>query len=213
MAEVETASASRIVLGLRESRFDATLVTTGAQAVNHSELGGFELLVLDLALTAIAGESVLERVRASSAMPVIVLSANTTLADRLCSFELGATDYMARPFWVEELVARVRVHLPRGPRILAFDDVVVDLDRRSVNVAGGDARFTPLELQLLVALLDHPKGARSRAELAKTLSVSNVSERTVDSHIARLRKKLGAAGLRIVTVWGHGYRFDGSLRS
>ncbi len=211
VAEHDAETATSIVGALRVAGFEVDLATTGPQALSFSLVGNFELLVLDLMLPEPSGESVLAHVRACSAMPVIVLSGHNTLADRLRSFELGATDYLPKPFWVEELVARVRARLPEAPRTLAFDDIVVDRSSRNVTVAGIDARLTPLELEILVVLLDHPRVAISRIELAKTLSVANVSDRTVDSHIARLRRKLGPAGQRISTVWGHGYRFDGTV--
>ena len=210
VAEHDTETATNIVGALREAGFEVDLATTGPQAVTCWLVGTFQLLVLDLLLPELSGEGVLLRVRERSAAPVIVLSAHDTLPGRLRSFELGATDYVPKPFWVEELVARVRAHLPE-PKTLVFDDVVVGRNSLNVTVAGIDAHLTPLELEILVVLLDHPKVAISRVELAKTLSIANVNDRTVDSHIARLRRKLGPAGKRISTVWGHGYRFDGML--
>jgi DNA-binding response OmpR family regulator len=115
---------------------------------------------------------------------------------------------------MEELVARVRARLSAPARaesrVVAWDDVAVDLDARAVSAAGAPVAVTKNELDLLAYLIERPGRAVSRAQLAEAVlsSGSEVDQRTVDSHISRVRRKLGDAGARIATVRGIGYRFD-----
>jgi two-component system, OmpR family, response regulator len=149
------------------------------------------------------------------ACPVIVLTARTELDERLQAFELGAVDFVPKPFFMRELLARVDVHLGRKQsqptRVFQFDNVQVDFDARTVALDNEQVSLTPHEFNLLRYLVDRRGRAVSRATLAAdALSFSGSShERTVDSHIAHLRKKLKAAGQSISTVWSIGYRFDG----
>lgn len=214
VAEDDPSLAAAIVRNLRKAGFEVDLVTRGDHAATAADDGRFALVVLDLMLPELDGFAVLERIRARSNVPVIVATARTELPDRLRSFELGAVDFLPKPFWMEELVARVRTRLQltaaRESRTVTWDDIVVDRDARTVVAAGTPVALTPNELDLLVFLVERPGRAVSRAQLAESVlsSVSDVDERTVDSHISRVRKKLGTAGERIVTVRGVGYRFD-----
>jgi DNA-binding response OmpR family regulator len=146
---------------------------------------------------------------------VLVLTARTDLDVRVRVLDAGAADYMPKPFWVDELVARIRAGLRRSvaePRRIEWGDTVVDLDARTVFVKDTQVLLTGTELALLTFLLQRPGRAISRAQLAEAaLSADGPRlDRTIDSHIARIRRKLGAeAGARIATVWGIGYRFDG----
>lgn len=173
----------------------------------------FDAVVLDLMLVDCTGFDVLAAVRGRVSTPVIVLSARTELHSRLKSFELGAVDFVPKPFWMEELVVRLRARLAlreaAPARTLDVGAVVLDLDRRSVTRDGADLGLTRFEFNILAWLAERPGRSVSRSDLAEhTLSDdSDVTERTVDTHISRIRKKLGADGALIATVWGIGYRF------
>ncbi|WP_233604817.1 MULTISPECIES: response regulator transcription factor [Corallococcus] len=133
---------------------------------------------------------------------------------RLRSFGLGAVDYLAKPFWMEELVARIRARLllleERPRRVLRWDDVRLDLDAREVSIEStGPVSLTRHEFDVLAYLVERPGRAMTRAQIAQHALPPNEErdDRTVDSHVARLRKKLGPAGARIRTSWGIGYQF------
>src|SRR5262249_48654031 len=143
-----------------------------------------------------------------------VLTAKTALADRLRAFELGAADFVAKPFWIEELAARIRSRLrlvdEQPNRVVKWEGVTLDLDARAVTVEGRMAPLTPTEFAVLAFLVERRGRAVSRSVLAEQ-ALSFLEEpdvRTVDSHVARLRKKLGAGSAAIATVWGIGYRFE-----
>jgi DNA-binding response OmpR family regulator len=161
------------------------------------------------------GFEVLEAIRTRVSVPVIVLSALTDLPARLKSFEAGAVDFVPKPFFMEELVARIRSRLNLGSaetrRELRLADVVLDLDARVVRRDDMDLDLTGYEFNVLALLCQRGGRAQTREQIAvQALSEdAECSNRTVDSHISRIRKKLGAdAGARIKTVWGIGYRCD-----
>jgi DNA-binding response OmpR family regulator len=212
VAEDDPSLAAALVRNLRRAGFAVELAVRGDQALELARTRPVSLVILDLMLPELDGFAVLERLSAHTRAPVIVVTARTELPDRLRSFSLGAVDFLAKPFWMEELLARVRAHLhlpSTGRRTVAWADVVVDLDARIVTVTGCAVALTPHELALLAYLVERPGRAVSRAQLAESVlsTAALTDERTVDSHISRLRKKLGAAGDRIVTVRGFGYRF------
>jgi DNA-binding response OmpR family regulator len=175
----------------------------------------FDLVLLDLMLPERTGFEVLEAIRTRVSVPVIVLSALTDLPARLKSFETGAVDFVPKPFFMEELVARIRSRLDLGQaeerKELTLEDVVLDLDARVVRRDGVDLGLTGYEFNVLSLLRQRAGRAQTRAQIAEhSLSEDgDRSDRTVDSHISRIRKKLGPeAGGRIKTVWGIGYRCD-----
>jgi DNA-binding response OmpR family regulator len=213
VVEDEPSIAAGIVRGLRVAGYDVELANDGASAARAAARHRPALVVLDLMLPELSGYEFLERIRGEPAVPVIVVTARTSLEDRLKCFNLGATDYLPKPFWMEELLARVRLRLsPPGAspgRAISWDDVVVDLDAREVRVAGAPAGLTPQEFAILAYLVQRPGRAVSRSQLAELSDLNeDRDERTVDSHVARVRRKLGPASGRISTVWGIGYRFD-----
>ena len=156
----------------------------------------------------------LAQVRHRAPVPVIVLTARTDLPDRLRAFELGAADFVSKPFWIEELVARIRSRLrlreELPKRVVRWEGVALDLDARTATVEGRLASLTPTEFAVLAFLVERRGRAVSRAVLAEQAlaSLEEPDARTVDSHVARLRKKLGPGATAIATVWGIGYRFE-----
>ena len=176
------------------------------------------LVVLDVGLPDIDGLEVCRRIRATSALPVIFLTARADEIDRVLGLELGADDYLTKPFAPAELVARVKAVLRRtdGPQtaeILQAGRVVVDLGRREIRVDDVAVDFTTKEFDLLRFLAERPGLAMSRQQILDHVWGHDWfgDERTVDVHIAQVRKKLGGA-CTIATVRGIGYRLEPASR-
>lgn len=217
VVEDDPRTASGIVRGLAAAGFEVELATDGVTGCRLALRRDHDVVVLDLLLPDRDGFEVLARIRDRVTAPTIVLTACADLGDRLRSFELGAADFLAKPFFVEELVARIRSRLAvRGTspsRIVRWADAAVDLDARTLSVAGLAVALTRDELDLLAYLVARPGRAVPRRVLAEEACDrdSERDPRTVDTHVARLRRKLGPrAGAAIVTVWGIGYRFEGT---
>lgn len=171
-----------------------------------------DVVLLDGMMPGMDGLEVLRRLRARSAIPVLMLTARGDEADRVVGLELGADDYIAKPFSSRELLARLRAVLRRmhpevGRERLSANGVVALIGTREVRVEGEAASLTGLEFDLLVALLRRAGRVVTRAALLHEAGRNDtvVSERTVDVHISKLRKKLG--GDKIKTVRGVGYVF------
>ena len=202
-----------LVRGLGRAGFRTSLAMAGDVGLERILKEQFDLVLLDLMLPERSGFEVLQAIRIRVTVPVIVLSALTELPARLKSFEEGAVDFVPKPFFMEELVARIRSRLDldraEARRELILEDVVLDLDARVVRRDGVDLGLTGYEFNVLTLLYRRAGRAQTRAQIADdALSEDgDCSDRTVDSHISRIRKKLGPeAGARIKTVWGIGYR-------
>jgi two-component system OmpR family response regulator len=213
VVEDDHAIGSQLVKGLKSQGFTVEWATDGEGVVERVLSCGAHAMVLDINLPGRSGFEILTDLRGRTSIPVVVLTARVELDARLRAFEGGAADFLPKPFFLEELVARLRARLGavgQVRRVVQWAGVEVDLDAREVRVRGADAGLTPHELNVLAWLVERPKKAVSRRQLADgALSADGeVSERTVDSHVVRIRRKLGeeaAAALR--TVWGVGYAF------
>jgi DNA-binding response OmpR family regulator len=214
VVEDDASTAAGIVRGLRAAGFDVDLSTDGGDAARRVVSEQHDMVVLDLNLPGMGGFEVLETARHRARCPILVLTARTDLPDRLRAFELGAADYLAKPFWIEELVARIRSRLrivEEAPkRVVRWAGVMLDLDARTAEVDGKPVALTPTEIGILAFLVERRGRAISRSVLAEQAlaSLDDPEARTVDSHVARLRRKLGSGAGAIVTVWGIGYRFE-----
>jgi len=209
-----------IVHHLTQDGFRCRTAADGAEALARLRAGAPDLIVLDLMLPAIGGLEVTRRVRAEpswAAVPIIMLTAKADEVDRVVGLELGADDYVAKPFSPKELLARVRAVLrrarPADPgRALAGGDVALDPARHRVTVAGAQVDLTPKEFDLLHALMASAGRVLSREHLLNRVwgyaRADEIESRTVDVHVRRLRAKLGDAGRRIATVKSVGYRFE-----
>jgi DNA-binding response OmpR family regulator len=203
----------QIVDHLREAGYEPAWVRTGSQALQAAPRD-FSLMILDLMLPGVPGLDVLKRLRERSDLPVLILSARNDTADKVRALQLGADDYVTKPFWPEELLARVRARLRRPvlqrTDVLEAGDLRVDLVARRVAVAGRPVDLTKVEFDLLAALARRPGAAISRGWLAEHVldPEREGTERTLDVHISRLRKKLGPCGRCVATVWGVGYRLE-----
>ncbi len=191
---------------------------TGAEAVALARSGRPDLLVLDLGLPDVPGEDVLREIRTASDVAVVILTARASEEDRIRGLELGADDYVTKPFSPRELVLRVSAVLRRGHaatpaavRSFGGGALVLDDDRRELSVRGAPVALTPTEWALLVALTGTPGRVYSRLELMNRSRGHEFEgyERSVDSHIKNLRRKVEADPHDpqvIVTVQGGGYR-------
>jgi DNA-binding response OmpR family regulator len=213
LVEDDARLGEQVVSGLRDAGFDPTWVRDGEAAMAVAP-EPFALFVLDLMLPGAHGLDVLKKLRQESDVPVLVLSARNDTRDKVRALELGADDYVTKPFWPEELVARIQARL-RRPALQRADriesgEIALDLSGRRLRLGDGDVDLTRVEFDLLAALARRPGTAVSRAWLVEHVLDPDRegTERTLDVHVSRLRKKLGAAGRRVVTVWGVGYRLD-----
>jgi DNA-binding response OmpR family regulator len=214
VVEDDAPMAAGIVQGLQRHGFEVELSTHGDEVAQRVLAQRYDAMVLDLMLPGASGFAILGQLKNRLRIPIVVLTARTELDDRLKSFELGAADFIAKPFWIEELVARLRARLPTAgaappARVVRFGQAEVDLDGAIVRVGGTELPFTRTELAILAYLVQRPGRAVAREELAEEVlpSLDDVSGRTVDAHIARIRKKLGDDAKHLHTVWGIGYRF------
>jgi len=181
-----------------------------------------DVVVLDLNLPDMDGTEVCRRIREGQTLPILMLTARHTLGDRLKGFDLGADDYLGKPFDPQELVARVNAILrrtrpdvlnsvPAETSLLQCGDVSVDVSKYEVKVGTADVSLTPTEFRLLVLLMREPGRMVSRRE-AMVAMYGNTHERdfrTVDSHVSHLRRKLEASGMRslqITNIYGLGYK-------
>jgi DNA-binding response OmpR family regulator len=189
---------------------------TRADEAMAEPLEGLSLIVLDLMLPGGHGLDVLKRVRGSQhQVPVLILSARTETSDKVRALELGADDYLTKPFWPEELLARVKARLRRPA--LSSSDGNIEIGRLRLNVDGRTTavddipeELTRVEFDLIHALAKRPGAAVSRTWLVDHVLDPDRDgvERTLDVHVSRLRKKLGHAGTMVATVWGVGYRLQ-----
>lgn len=203
----------QIASHLQEAAFEPTWIKDGARAL-ACEASDYSLVILDLMLPGAHGFDVLKHVRRDSDVPVLVLSARNATTDKVRALALGADDYLTKPFWPEELVARVKARL-RRPTLQRTDvieagAVSIDLTARTIRVQDRTVDLTRVEFDLLAALARRPGAAISRAWLAEHVLDPDRegTERTLDVHMSRLRKKLGEHGNLVATVWGVGYRLD-----
>ena len=187
--------------------------------VAHARLarGGIDLVVLDVLMPELDGFALCRRMRASGRVPIVFLSSRGEEADRVLGLDLGADDYLAKPFSPRELVARVAAvlrrtadrNLPAPQPPLAIGAVTIDRDRHELRVGEQTLDATATELRLLAALATSRGRVLSRAQLIAAVygDDHHISERTIDTHVRNLRAKLAAAGADVIeTVHGVGYR-------
>lgn len=202
-------------LYLTKAGFTVEEAATGREGLAALRRGGVDLAILDVMLPEIDGFEVVRQARRSSPVPVIMLTARGEETSRVAGLELGADDYVVKPFLPHEVVARVRAHLRRargftsdGDDTLRAGTVELDLRGRTCTVAGTAVDLTRREFDLLETLMANPGRAFTREQLLDEVWGSRfVTEKTVDVHIVGLRHKLGGA-VRISTLRGIGYRLE-----
>jgi DNA-binding response OmpR family regulator len=203
---------------LTEAGFDVALAATGPAAVASVRSDRPDLVILDLGLPGMDGYDVTRAIRGQSAIPIIMLTARSEETDRIVGLELGADDYVVKPFSPRELVARVKAVLRRTGGEVATEtirvmDLLISLPHRSVERDGSRIELTATEFELLKALASSPGRVFTRGQLLDSIrGVSFESyERAIDAHIKNLRKKLEPDPPRpiyVLTVYGVGYKFS-----
>ena len=219
-ADDELTIREAVAYALRVEGVKVKTYDTGGRALDAARDKPFDLVILDVMLPDISGLEVCRRIRASSSVPVMLLTARDTEADLVLGFEAGADDYIKKPFSMTELVIRVRAILRRqeldrsiGQRIVSVGDLSIDLARHEVRVNGDHVRLTPTEVRLLTLLATEDR-AYSRREILEHVweTVFVPDERSCDVHVANLRRKIEddpAHPKRVLTVRGVGYRLGG----
>jgi len=186
---------------------------TGAQAAELLEDKEFHMALLDVMLPDTDGWSILRNIRKNSQMPVMMLTARSQENDKLFGFDLGADDYVTKPFSARELMARIKALLKRNniasaSNVVTIGDIEINRSYHEISIKDENIELTPLEYSLLTYFVDNKNLAMSRSQILDGVWGYDYfgDERTVDTHVKRLRKKLGMEGNRIKTVRGLGYR-------
>ena len=218
--------AELISLYLVKECFDTLIVGDGESALTQFEIYDPDLILLDLMLPGIDGYQVCREVRSKSSTPIIMLSAKGEVFDKVLGLEMGADDYMEKPFDSKELVARVKAVLRRykkqesaervddSEQSVSFPDLTINLTNYSVTCNGRNIEMPPKELELLYFLASSPNRVFTRGQLLDQIWGYEYTgdTRTVDVHVKRLREKVGDhANWRITTIWGKGYKFETNL--
>ncbi len=219
VVEDEADLADLVAFNLRGEGHEVTVALDGNTALAEIQRGRPDLVVLDVMLPDISGIEVcrrLRRQRETVRLPVIMLTAKTDEVDRVVGFEVGADDYVTKPFSPRELVLRVEAILRRtipnadveGPQVITLGAVLIDVPAHRVEVLGEEVLLTALEFRLLLDLATRAGRVQSRDALLERVwgYAPNVETRTVDTHVKRLREKLGDGAKQIETVRGVGYR-------
>jgi DNA-binding response OmpR family regulator len=214
VVEDEASIASFVALYLRNAGYQVQTAPTGGEALSLAESAQPALIVLDLMLPDIDGVEVCRRIRTRSDVPILMLTARDEDVDKIIGLEVGADDYLTKPFNPRELVARVKSILRRAAperrresAQIRHGDLLVDAGRREVKVGEEEIQLAPKEFDLLWELLDHRGLVLTRDQLLERVWGYTFAgdTRTVDVHVRQLRRKLGDAS-PIVTVWGVGYK-------
>jgi DNA-binding response OmpR family regulator len=194
-------------------QFDVYEAEDGKQAFELIEENDFSVIILDVMLPDTDGWMILRKIRTTSNTPVIMLTARAEEDDKLFGFELGADDYVTKPFSSKELMARVKSVLKRNHTVITGEITtigIIDINMsfHQVKVSGAEVNLTPIEFDLLTYFANNRNNAINREQILNSVWGYDYfgDIRTVDTHVKRLRKKLGEAGAYIKTVRGLGYR-------
>lgn len=221
IVEDEPSLAESVAYALQREGFITQTAADGLSALECFEAQPPDLVLLDLMLPGLSGWQLFTALRKRKPVPVIMLTARGEEADRVAGLEMGADDYVVKPFSMRELIARVRAVLrraaateePEGETVLEAGGVHLDPSRREVSIEGQRVELTPKEFDLLAYLMRHRGRVRSREQILNAVWGQDeyLDERTVDVHIRWLRKKIEkdpAAPRRLLTVRGIGYKFS-----
>lgn len=204
---------------LEKSGYACEVTITGEDAIDILDKQSVDLIILDIMLPKMDGLETCKRIKQDkklATIPIVMLTAKGEEIDRIVGFELGADDYVVKPFSPRELVLRVKAVLNRGTtkefvkEILSIDALKVDIPRCKVTIDKKEIKLTSMEFKLLVTLIQKKGRVQSRDQLLEDVWKldSDVTTRTIDTHIKRLRQKLGVMGKLVETVRGHGYRLS-----
>jgi DNA-binding response OmpR family regulator len=220
LVEDEKAIRDAVAAYLEKENYWITTAADGQEAIDEFAKHDFDLVILDLMLPKVPGERVCRTIRDTSDTPIIMLTAKGEVEDRIVGLELGADDYLVKPFSPRELVARVRallrrVHVSEEPQreIHEYGELTIDVSGHKVMVNGKEVDLTASEFKLLTTLSRYPGRVYSRMELVEKVLGYDFEgyERTIDSHVKNLRAKIGDDPRNpkwLFTVHGVGYRFE-----
>jgi DNA-binding response OmpR family regulator len=218
LADDEPDIVAPVSYALRRAGYDVDSVDNGEAALDAARTGGYDAVILDVMMPKLSGTEVCRALRAESPVPIIMLTARDAEVDRVVGLELGADDYVTKPFSVRELVSRVGAVLRRreldrtsGATTMRVGGIALDLARHEVNVDGRDVPLTPSEFKLLALLAERPGQVFSRAQLLEHLwqSPHMGTQRACDVHISNLRRKIERDPTRperILTIREIGYK-------
>jgi two-component system, OmpR family, response regulator RegX3 len=221
IVEDEPGLAESVRYALETEGFEVTVADTGLAGLDIARRSGPDLVLLDLMLPEMSGLDVCRQIRSSSDVPIIMLTAKDSEADKVSGLELGADDYMTKPFSMRELIARVRAQLRRAAKtgvlaesneVLRGGSIELDIDAHVTRVGGDEVELRPKEFELLESLMRRKNRLAARHTLIDEVWGPSYfgDTKTLDVHIKRLREKLEADSSRpkhIVTVRGLGYKF------
>jgi two-component system response regulator RegX3 len=220
IVEDEESFADPLAFLLRKEGFSTAVATTGSEALEEFDRNGADIVLLDLMLPGMSGTDVCKALRQRSAVPVIMVTARDSEIDKVVGLELGADDYVTKPYSARELIARVRAVLRRGgesedvsPPVLEAGPVRMDVERHVVTVAGGEVPLPLKEFDLLEYLLRNVGRVLTRGQLIdRVWGADYVGDtKTLDVHVKRLRSKIESdpsVPRHLVTVRGLGYKFE-----
>ncbi len=219
VVEDEESYSDPLAYMLRKEGFEVAIANTGLAALEEFERAGADIVLLDLMLPGLPGTEVCRRIRQTSNVPVIMVSAKDDEVDKIVGLELGADDYVTKPYSPRELVARIRAVLRRGvetelvPPTLEAGPVRMDVERHVVTVRGEDISLPLKEFELLEMLLRNAGRVLTRTQLIDRVWGSDYvgDTKTLDVHVKRLRAKIEsdpAVPVHLVTVRGLGYKFE-----
>jgi two-component system, OmpR family, phosphate regulon response regulator PhoB len=211
--------AKLVKYNLEKAYFECLVCITGEDGLAALAYQAFDLVILDIMLPKIDGFETCRQIKQDKKLahiPVIILTAKGEEVDKVVGFELGADDYVVKPFSPRELILRVKAVLKRGKtveeetEILNVGKITIDISRHEVKIDKQEVALTQIEFKLLVTLLKRKGRVQSRDKLLEDVwdMASDVTTRTIDTHIKRLREKLGECGKLIETVRGIGYKFS-----
>ena len=225
VVEDDTDISNLLRLHLERAGYTVSRAADGRAAIKRFDEGQYDLVILDLMLPLVDGMEVCRHIRNSERyVPVLMLTAKSEEANKVAGLEMGADDYVTKPFSVEELLARVKAIGRRVEKLgklkdesaeqtLAFGDLTIDLGKRLALKAGEDVKLTQKEFEILRILALAPGRPFSRRMLCERAGVESFdgTDRTIDTHIKRLRAKVETDRNRpayVLTVWGYGYKFS-----
>jgi two-component system response regulator RegX3 len=227
IVEDEEDFADPLAFLLRKEGFSPAVATTGSEALEEFDRNGADIVLLDLMLPGMSGTDVCKQLRARSAVPVIMVTARDSEIDKVVGLELGADDYVTKPYSARELIARIRAVLRRGgevadgaaaspafgPAVLEAGQVRMDVERHTVTVAGREVGLPLKEFDLLEYLLRNVGRVLTRGQLIdRVWGADYVGDtKTLDVHVKRLRSKVEqdpSAPRHLLTVRGLGYKYD-----
>ena len=219
LVEDEKAIRDAVTAYLERENYWVTAVGDGQEALEEFSKHHFDLVILDLMLPRVPGERVCRAIRDNSDVPIIMLTAKGEVFDKVLGLELGADDYIVKPFDAKEVTARIKAVLRRtaakedtNKGVYDFDNLHLDMNRYELKVKGKVVEAPPKELELLACLAGHPNRVYTRDQLLDEVWGFEYygDSRTIDVHVKRLREKLEGASEQwnLKTVWGVGYKFE-----